>query len=70
MNGKTIRLSISGMSGEQCVASTKKALQAVSGAASVEVNLEPGEAVITGTANSEALIAAVVDAGYEADQML
>ena len=70
MSGKTIRLSISGMTCGHCVASTKKALQAVSGVASVEVDLEPGEAVITGTANSEVLIAAVIDAGYEAEQML
>ena len=51
-----------------CVASIEKALQAVAGVNSVVVNLEPGEAIVTGTANIEALIAAVSEAGFEAKQ--
>lgn len=63
---ETIHLSISGMSCGHCVASTEKALKAVAGVESVEVKLEPGEATVTGTADAQALIAAVVDAGFEA----
>jgi len=68
MSAETIHLSISGMTCGHCVASAEKALKAVSGVESVEVNLEPGEAIITGTANAETLIAAVSSAGYEARQ--
>ena len=66
MSNETIRLSVTGMSCGHCVASTEKALKAVDGVDQVEVKLEPGEAVVTGSADVEALIAAVVDAGFEA----
>jgi copper chaperone len=64
---ETINLSISGMSCNHCVASAEQALTAVAGVETVEVSLEPGMAVITGTANVQDLIAAVKDAGYEAN---
>lgn len=66
MSAETIHLAISGMSCGHCVASAEKALKAVPGVQSVEVNLEPGEAIINGTADAETLIAAVIAAGYEA----
>ena len=66
MSNETIRLLVTGMSCGHCVASTEKALKAVEGVEQVEVNLEPGEAIVTGSANAEALIAAVIDAGFEA----
>ncbi len=68
MSAETIQLAISGMTCKHCVASAEKALQAVSGVESVTVNLEPGGAVVTGTANAEVLIAAIAEAGYEARQ--
>ena len=67
MTNETIRLSVTGMSCGHCVASTEKALKAVDGVEQVEVKLEPGEAIVTGSANAEALIAAVVEAGFEAE---
>ncbi len=64
---ETINLKITGMSCGHCQANATKALEAVTGVESVEVSLEPGGAVITGTANSDSLIVAVVEAGYEAE---
>ncbi len=61
-----IRLEINGMTCNHCVAHTRKALEAVPGVESVEVTLEPGAAVVEGTADVEALVAAVKAAGYEA----
>ena len=62
-----IHLKITGMTCNHCVMHTNKALQSVPGVESVEVTLEPGAAKITGNADNEALIAAVKDAGYEAE---
>ena len=62
-----IHLKITGMTCNHCVMHTKKALQSVSGVESVEVTLEPGAAKITGNADHDELIAAVKEAGYEAE---
>ena len=62
-----IHLKITGMTCNHCVMHTKKALESVSGVQSVEVTLEPGAAKVTGNADNAALIAAVKDAGYEAE---
>lgn len=62
----TINLSIQGMTCQHCVRHATKALQQVPGVESVEVTLEPGGAQVTGTANPNALIAAVKEAGYSA----
>lgn len=62
----TIHLKISGMSCGHCSASATKALEAVEGVDSVAVNLEPGGAVIIGSASAKSLVAAVVEAGYAA----
>ncbi|MCU7837062.1 MAG: cation transporter [gamma proteobacterium symbiont of Taylorina sp.] len=67
MSTDTINLSISGMTCNHCVASAKKALQAVAGVEGVIVSLEPGGAVITGSADKASLIAAINDAGYKAE---
>ena len=58
-------LSIEGMMCQHCVAHVKKALEGVPGAETVEVSLERNNAVVTGTADPEAMKAAVADAGYE-----
>ena len=68
MSNETIRLSVTGMSCGHCAASTEKALKAVDGVEQVSVNLESGEAIVTGHANIETLIAAVIEAGFEAKQ--
>ncbi len=62
----TISLKITGMTCNHCVASVKKALESVPGVESVEVTLEPGGATIEGSADTDALIAAVKAAGYDA----
>ncbi|MEG3134759.1 copper-exporting P-type ATPase CopA [Rouxiella sp. T17] len=61
----TTVLNLQGLSCGHCVASTKKALEAVPGAREVDVTKE--QAVIHGDASSEVLIAAVVEAGYHAE---
>jgi copper chaperone len=61
-----IRLKITGMTCNHCVAHTKKTLEAVPGVESVEVTLEPGGAQVKGSAEADALVAAVKAAGYEA----
>jgi Cu+-exporting ATPase len=64
---KTMKLKITGMSCQHCVMNAAKALKQVSGVEQADVNLERGEAEITGSADAEALIAAVKAAGYEAE---
>ncbi|BAO44471.1 CopZ family metallochaperone [Thiolapillus brandeum] len=61
------RLKITGMTCGHCMAHTKKALEAVPGVVEAGVSLEPGGAVVQGEANVEDLIAAVKEAGYEAE---
>ena len=63
----TIQLNVSGMTCMHCVGAVKDALAAVAGVDQViEVTLDPGSATIKGDAATEALIAAVKQAGYEA----
>ena len=57
-----------GMTCPKCVAHVTKALQGVAGVASAEVSLEKGEAVVEGTPVVQALVAAVVEEGYEAEE--
>ena len=63
-----IRLEIRGMTCNHCVAAVKKELAAVAGVEDAQVTLEPGSAMVTGNAPVEALIAAIRQAGYEAQQ--
>ncbi len=58
-------LNVKGMMCMHCVAHVEKALKAVAGVENVEVSLEAGTASVTGTADRQALVAAVTDAGYE-----
>ena len=60
----TTVLSLQGLSCGHCVASTRKALEAVEGTTAVEVSLD--KAIVKGDASSQSLIEAVVNAGYEA----
>ena len=60
---KTVK--IEGMMCMHCVAHVKKALEALEGAAEVEVSLEDKQATLTGDVSDEAIRAAVTEAGYE-----
>ena len=61
-----IELSVEGMTCGGCVKRVAAALEAVSGVASADVDLESGRAVIVTDEGVEALIAAVAGAGYQA----
>jgi copper chaperone len=62
-----IKLDISGMTCDHCVATVQKALAGVDGVEEVvEVTLEPGSATVRGSASADALEAAVREAGYQA----
>jgi len=60
-------LKVTGMTCKHCQAFVEKELKKVAGVEQVEVSLEKGEAVVTGTASREALVKAVVEAGYQAE---
>ncbi len=62
---KKMTLKIEGMMCAHCEATVKKALEAVAGVQSAEVSHVTGTAVVTGTADAEALKAAVAAQGYE-----
>ena len=62
-----IRLKITGMSCNHCVGHVQKALAGVAGVSGpVEVSLERGEALVPGSADPQALVAAVEEEGYSA----
>ncbi len=65
-----IKLSVSGMTCPHCLASVSEALEAVNGVDKAEVNLETGEALITGSVDVDELIAAVQSAGYTAESLV
>lgn len=61
------RLNVTGMTCTHCVDAVKEALRATPGVESAEVNLQQAQALVTGTADGQALIAAVREAGYGAE---
>jgi len=61
------RLKIEGMTCNHCVMGVKAALAAVPGVADpVEVSLAKGEAMVGGSADPQALVAAVTEEGFTA----
>ncbi|MDM8271532.1 heavy metal translocating P-type ATPase [Thermophilibacter provencensis] len=64
----TKTLNVTGMMCQHCVAHVRKALEGVEGVSAVDVNLEAGTATVEAvdSVTDDALVAAVVDAGYEA----
>jgi copper chaperone len=60
-------LIISGMSCQHCVRAVSQALESVAGVEAIAVDLESGRALVDGNADVDALIAAVVAAGYAAE---
>ena len=60
-----IVLQVKGMMCTHCKASVEKALMAVPGTETAVVDLMAKNVTVTGTADLEALKAAIVEAGYE-----
>jgi len=59
-------IKVTGMTCGHCVAAVTKALQNVPGVEQAEVSLEQKQARVTGHADTQALLAAVKEEGYEA----
>jgi len=60
-----IKLKISGMTCGHCVMGVKEALGAVAGVTgTVDVSLDKGEALVEGTPDPQALLAAVKEEGF------
>ncbi|MHB1567354.1 MAG: CopZ family metallochaperone [Acidiferrobacter sp.] len=59
-------LTVTGMTCGHCVAAVTRALTAVPGVTAVDVSLEKAQAVVTGQADTQVLIAAVEGEGYAA----
>lgn len=64
-----VELSIEGMTCASCVSRVEKALNAVNGVSTANVNLATERATVTGTASIESLIAAIDKAGYDAKEI-
>lgn len=62
-------LKVDGMTCMHCVGAVKKALEQVPGVESAEVSLEKGQAVVTGAADVQAMVAAIKEEGYGAEAM-
>lgn len=60
-------LKITGMTCGHCVAAVTKALEKVPGVAKAEVSLEKHQALVTGEADSAAMLSAVKEEGYAAE---
>ena len=63
----TTELKVTGMMCVHCKAHVEKALLAVPGVESAEAHLDSNTATVVGNADRAALIAAVKEAGYEAE---
>ncbi|MGO4743017.1 copper-exporting P-type ATPase CopA [Serratia quinivorans] len=65
----SVQLLLSGMSCASCVSKVQNALQSVTGVEQARVNLAERSALITGSADPQALVAAVEKAGYGAEMI-
>lgn len=61
------KIQVTGMTCMHCVGAVTKALQDVPGVDKAEVSLEANQAVVTGDADTQALIAAIKEEGYGAE---
>jgi copper chaperone len=61
----TMTYDVKGMTCGHCVRAVTEEIEAVDGVTSVDVSLDEARAVVTGNADTEAVRAAVVEAGYE-----
>ncbi|GGR92784.1 CopZ family metallochaperone [Deinococcus sedimenti] len=62
----TTELTITGMTCGHCEKAVREALQGVPGVDTVQVDRASGQASVTGTADTQALIHAVTEEGYGA----
>ena len=60
----SMTLNVEGMSCQHCVANVKKAVEALDGVDNVEVDLEAGKVAVEGSADADAVKAAITQAGY------
>lgn len=60
-------LNITGMSCGHCVKAVEGALKNVPGVEQVTVDLSGGKATVEGNASQDAMIAAIVEEGYQAE---
>ncbi len=58
-------IGVDGMQCQACAQRLEKALQAAEGVESVQVRLEPGEAIVAGTADRERLASVIAQAGFQ-----
>ena len=65
---ETRTFAIEGMKCGNCVKSATEALESLPGVESVEVTLDPQQAVVTGDVDPAAVIAAIEKAGYKASE--
>jgi copper chaperone CopZ len=65
----SITLKVSGMTCPHCVNNVTKAIQGLPGVVKVQVSLEEGQAQVSGSADQQALVNAVVEAGYSVDSV-
>jgi len=65
-SGMTRKLTVSGMSCGGCEQSVEEALEGVAGVESASADREAETATVEGDADTDDLVAAVEDAGYEA----
>jgi copper chaperone len=59
-----LELTVTGMTCEHCVKAVTRAVRAVPGAQAVSVDLERGLVAVAGTADADAVRAAIVTEGY------
>jgi len=62
-----LTITVTGMSCEHCEQTVREALQAVDGVTNATVDREAEQATVEGADDPGVLVAAVEDAGYEAD---
>ncbi len=60
-------LKVTGMTCGHCVAAVTKALEGIPGVEKADVSLEKAQAVVSGDADTQAMVAAVKEEGYEAE---
>lgn len=64
-----VKLKVTGMSCNHCVMAVTKALKSVADVKNASVDLNSGEATVQGEAKPADLIRAVVDEGYQAEEL-
>ena len=60
------KIKVTGMTCMHCVGAVTKALEGTPGVEKAEVSLQSGEAIVTGNAETNSLLEAIREEGYEA----